>query len=432
MGTATVVSLTARPSQVSHLCFEADGIIEELNVQLGSPVGPFPFTTFYNSLNAVTSDASLLAYNSLGIQKDPNVQAFTLAALRAESRKAVLDKAVCARQNWYYANFQNLPAIVALMQKFYSPTTPNPPGPPIPNVNSKPDRLVALSIIAQKQADALSTAYINDKRKGVVRTTQSDLHSTTQSRESSHETGRTDEQAVEFLAKAGTFPAPPANAGLTSVTIKNWNPDQTTEMSSSEETSHSKGFAYEHQTIVNTDYGYRIPFLECLAQNQRAQISLMDQQFAQFMYGQNLPNLKTVFENQLESIYLDIKRLQVAYLNTILLSPIEGFVTGIYKNLGDSVRAGEPVIRVENNSTVYLVGTLRYRGVIALGSTVTVNTTLFDAAGATMTPFEGTVVAARGHPCEGDQWNVIISHSNLNGLLPLGYHFDYDNTSVII
>ena len=73
---------------------------------------------------------------------------------------------------------------------------------------------------------------------------------------------------------------------------------------------------------MNTDYGYRTPFFENQAQNQRAQISLIDQQFAQLMFGQNLPNLAQVFQNELNTIDNNVYRLQIAFLNTILMSPI--------------------------------------------------------------------------------------------------------------
>jgi hypothetical protein len=153
------------------------------------------------------------------------------------------------------------------------------------------------------------------------------------------------------------------------------------------------------------------------------------------MSSQNVPYLHQVFKNELQSIDLDVKRLQVAYLNTILLSPISGVVTGIYKNPGDSVRAGEPVIRVEDNTTLILVARLKYRGVISIGSTVTVKTALLDSTGAT-TSVTGSVVAARGHRYEDDQWEVLVSCNNIDGsgkpIFPLGYHFDYDDTVVTI
>ena len=46
------------------------------------------------------------------------------------------------------------------------------------------------------------------------------------------------------------------------------------------------------------------------------------------------------------------------------MSPINGIVTGIYKNAGDWVQAGEPIIRVEDDATLILTGTLSYSGSI--------------------------------------------------------------------
>ena len=43
MSTATVIEMRARPVTSSHLCFEVNGILDQLNVQLGSPVVGFPF-----------------------------------------------------------------------------------------------------------------------------------------------------------------------------------------------------------------------------------------------------------------------------------------------------------------------------------------------------------------------------------------------------
>jgi hypothetical protein len=153
------------------------------------------------------------------------------------------------------------------------------------------------------------------------------------------------------------------------------------------------------------------------------------------MAGQTLPFLPQVFLNELVSMDLDVKRLQVAYLNTILMSPFQGVVTGVYKNPGDPVSAGEPVIRVENNATILLVGTLVYRDRIATGGAATVQTALFDASGGTTT-LSGQVVSARGHRHEDERWDVVVQCRNLdssgNPVVPSSYHFDYDNTTVTI
>ncbi len=201
------------------------------------------------------------------------------------------------------------------------------------------------------------------------------------------------------------------------------------------QSSTGSAYAVESQTITNTDYGYRIPEIENQAQNERAQISLIDQQYTQFLAVQSLPNLANSMQNELAAIDLGVYQLQVGYLNTILMSPIAGVVTGVYKNPGDAVTPGEPVVRVEDNSSIFLLATLVHRGPIKVGSTLSVTTNAFDAGGAATT-ISGNVVAVR---CRGDddQWDLVAQCVNpLDGsgdpTFPSGYVFDYDNTTATI
>ena len=61
------------------------------------------------------------------------------------------------------------------------------------------------------------------------------------------------------------------------------------------------------------------------------------------MYSQKFQNLEQVFQNELNSIDGDVYRLQIAFLSTILMSPINGIVTGVYKNPGEAVRRVNPL-----------------------------------------------------------------------------------------
>jgi hypothetical protein len=238
-----------------------------------------------------------------------------------------------------------------------------------PNTNiSKPDALASLSDVIQNEMSDLLTAYAVGNVPAVVSTTSSHVQT------------------------SGTFPD-------------------------------------MNQDITNNGFTFRTPSYEAKAQGLRAQIGLMDQQYAQFLAKQNFPYLDQVFTNELNSIDLDIKRLQIAYLNTIVMSPINGVVTGIYKNSGDWTQAGEPVIRVEDNSRVILVGTLACQGPISIGQLMTVNTSLFDSSGSPA--ITGAVISVRGRPNEDDVWDVhAICDNSAVPVLPLNYHFDYDDTSV--
>lgn len=191
------------------------------------------------------------------------------------------------------------------------------------------------------------------------------------------------------------------------------------------------------QVIQNWDYAFRMPIQENEAQYQRAQVSLIDEQFAQFMSGLSLAPIERVLTNELANIDRNIYRLQIAWLNTMLTSPISGHVTGIYKNVGDMVRAGETVIRVEDTTNVLLVAHIIYPDGINFtgvgGVQAEITTQLFDTSG-TPTTIPGQVVAARGLGHD-DSWEIVVQCSNgsvWDPILPLGYHFDYENTTLAI
>jgi hypothetical protein len=424
---AKVISLSVRPLQVSHLCFSVDGILGDAILSssgepvasLGAPVSAFPFDAFYSTLASAPPapappDKSRLLYDWLALQS--YTKPYALATLRAEGRKLALQKAINARQNAFYAKYgSNQAGIIQQMLESYSPLKDAQNKPVYPD--SKPNRLANLSTLATNQWNSLNGKYEDpsNNRTGAFKSGVSHLGST----------GKANDLSVQFyvdVPPSPPLPAPPAKG-------ESWGnllfpPGGHMDPLFIQEAGTSSGTA----ATTNDDYGYRVPYIEAQAQNERAQISLIDQQFAQFMAGQTLPNLLQVFTNELNSIDMDVARLQVAVLDTILMSPIAGKVTGVYKNPGDFVRAGEPIIRVEDTSTVLLVARLLFPQPISIGETLTINTTLFEFI--PNASIAGPVVAVRGRS-EDDQWEVIVQYTN-DGTLPLGYHFDYDDTTATI
>jgi hypothetical protein len=435
MPTPKVKSLTVRPSKVSHLCFDTDGILATLDPnlgKLGATVPAFPFEGFYATLGGlptVPGHPSRLLYDFLEIQAF--AAPFTLASLRAEPHKAQLNKAINLRQNAFYAKYANAGdpsdpnSIIGRMNQYFSPSA----------VGSKPSRLDMLAYASQTLWTILQNAYTTDGRTDVVRETESTLDSITASQGKATQTGRSNEESFNWASLTGTVQGPPPEGAPLNLTVNEPFSFDAQEGTSKEVTT-SEDSARQHEIIRNKDYGYRVPFWEDLAKYERAQISLIDQSFAEFMANQSLPYLPYVFANERNSMDADVYRLQIALLNTFLMSPIEGIVTGVYKNPGDGVRAGEPVLRIENSSTVLLVASLVYRGPIALHASATISTTAFDQTGAAKTTFPGEIVAVRGKQAD-DQWEVIFSCTNPldasgNPLFPPGYRFDYDNTTVTI
>ena len=174
-------------------------------------------------------------------------------------------------RTWYFAKYGNAPAIIAQMNAAYSPGVPG----------SKPDRLARLRSLAANQAQLFRESYAFDQVLGVVKETSSRLHTDASSSDSSQ--------------------------GLASTEATRDHTVTTTEQES--RTSES---SQSDQTIVNVYRADRTPFFESQAQYERAQISLIDEQFSQFLASQHLPVLAQVFANELQSLDGDVYRFQIA------------------------------------------------------------------------------------------------------------------------
>lgn len=476
MGQATVVSLTARPWQSVNLCFEVGGILETLGpyTTYGQLVTPFPFSILYlgKPVPSPTGDLSLLAKSAdiwsllQNPPASPPPASFYLASLRAEPRKAALDMAVNARQNAYYARYSpTASAAIVAAAKCYESATPN--------TSSQTNNLWMLQQLASlsnTQATQLTTAYNAAPAKAtpprgwptyptgspaVVPYTVSQLKSWTYTTDSSTATPTLTTTTTPSLTTT-TTPGelePSTLVGLTGFLIT--NPEtavesgRSTDTETGKEASTGTAYALEGETIQNYDYTFRVPYVEAMAQNYRAQISLNDQQFSLTLATQNVPKLGAVLTNELSSIDLAVYQMQIGFINTVLVPTINGTITGIYKYPGDPVRAGEPVIRIDDNSTMFVVARLVYPGPINVGklsgppvtgSQVTIATNLFDAnaepvPAVSLTSLNGTVVAVRGAG-DDDLWDVVIQCVNPvvagQPVFPIGYTFDYDNTSVTI
>ncbi len=123
---AKPLSLTVRPFQVSHLCFEVGGILGRSFAELGTKVSAFDFDHLYkvfrdaNTHTAV--DPGRLEFDSdridAAVITTPVVggRAPALAALRAEPMKAALNKAIIARENAFITKYGGVAAIAVPQQ----------------------------------------------------------------------------------------------------------------------------------------------------------------------------------------------------------------------------------------------------------------------------------------------------------------------------
>lgn len=430
MPSAKPVFMEVRPFQVSHLCFEVGGILGESFTELGATVFAFDFGFFYKAFRAATlkttepsrlafdSDAIDLATKILPVIVIKNVpqpsHPVALAALRAEPLRTALDKAINARANAVITKYANAEPIIANLKE---------------TARIKGELLPRLSDGMTLQTQLLFNEYEKDGLTGVHRVEDEVTENGTVVKVTKNGT------VVKNVTNVTTSTAVNTLESGTKSTARDEN-EKVVGITKIESTAISIPSATGQETTTTSQIEYRAPSLECLARNERAQIMLRDEQFANFLQTQNLERLGEIFKNELASIDADVNQLQIAYLNTILLSPIQGTVTGVYKNPGDTVSPGEPVFRVENDAVVLIVAQVVCRSAVRIGSFLSIKTTLFDADGTPSPVFiNATIVAARGQG-DDDQWEVIGKFSNIDAggkrILPLGYHFDYDITEVSI
>lgn len=442
MNAEKVISIVAQPSQASYLCFEVGGILDRLNVDLGIAAKDISFEKLCDKVKSspvTPGDPSRLQFDADGIVG--LVKPFVMATLRSEMSKAALDTAVNTRQNVYFSKHANSASVISTIRASYSRTSSA----------SKPNLIGILDDIAEQQFVALSEAYTEDDRTGVVKSTSSLIETDTRSSGDSWRAGRFIQESVNKNFQRGAMVPEnlpnswdlPATGTTPEKKFDGWqaarfkNPATNLAaltVGNNYEVSGNTGNASGRQSASNVDYEYRTPLLETRARHMRARISLIDQGFESFMFEQNIPHLEKIFGNELASIDNDVYQFQIALLRSFLISPIPGIVTGIYKNPGDVVSPGEPVLRVENNNVVRLVASIVHRGLISIGSTATVTTTLFGPSSPTTT-LSGSVVAARGQG-DRDRWEVVVQINNVDGsgnhILPLSYYFDREYTDLTI
>lgn len=405
---AKPLSLTVRPFQVSHLCFEVGGILGRSFAELGTKVSAFDFEHIYNAFRqanaAIAVDPGRLEFDSDGID-DQTIRtqvvgrrAPALAALRAEPMKAALNKAVTARENAFITKYGKVTEITSVLKAAAS---------------IKNFRLTRLSNRSQQRTDKLLSKYAETGRNenNVVTKTITDSIARRHEKPFVTKTTVVSEQETTSIA------------------------DHESVVKASAVMNNDAAGAVEIQRFENLGYEFRMPFIEEDMRNDRDQNMITDQHVSNFLQSHYLDRLGEIYKNEVASLDADINQLQVAYLNTILLSPIDGIITGVYKNPGDVVSPGEPVFRVENNDDVLIVAKVVCRGPISVGSMLQVKTTLFDVPSSSVT-IEAEIVAVRGEG-EDDRWEVIAKRKNTDNagkgpLFPVGYNFDYDNTEVNI
>lgn len=132
-----------------------------------------------------------------------------------------------------------------------------------------------------------------------------------------------------------------------------------------------------------------------------------------------LKHFEAVVEHENDVTRLDVKKRQFAYLDTFLLAPFAGTITAVYKDVGEYVQAGEPVLRIENDDRLRLVGLVQFKGLVSLGDQVALKVKNVFEGGDELQVI-GHVVSVRGHDADDDEWDLVIDVDNSEGQLLTG------------
>ena len=178
------------------------------------------------------------------------------------------------------------------------------------------------------------------------------------------------------------------------------------------------------------------PTLTNSIRNSRAQVELMQQELADLLYSFRVDDLTNIWNNELGGLDQEVRKYQIALIRTFLLPPFSGVITAVYKDVGESVEAGEPILRIEDDEDLLFVGLINHRGSLKIGDKATIQTNdLFETGKSFENPIEVKVVSIRGHNSDNDVWDVILQGKNPldetgKRILPLNYHFDKDNVII--
>ncbi len=141
-------------------------------------------------------------------------------------------------------------------------------------------------------------------------------------------------------------------------------------------------------------------------------------------------SIAEILQAELEAIDHQINSLRADFLDTLLLSPFDGVVAQVFKTIGESAAPFEPIIRVENWDSIFLLGWIQARAVLQLDQKLEITIKgVFEDPTKEKTLI-GTIVSIRGHDSDNDEWEVVIECENLVDPLPVNYRFDRESTEI--
>ncbi len=138
------------------------------------------------------------------------------------------------------------------------------------------------------------------------------------------------------------------------------------------------------------------------------------------------PNTQALIDNAERILSLELKGHIATLMDCFAFPPFRGRVTAVYKEVGEFVRAGEPVYRIDSvehpsddrKEKFFAVGSIVQRNMIQVGRAF--NLHVKDLYGTDTWEFPGVVRGIRGASAEDDIWDVVLELEAPKGKMSAG------------
>jgi multidrug resistance efflux pump len=408
-----VRSLTVRPIQSADLAFEMPGMISFQDfdkAKLGERVNKCDLESeIYRVLNEADQSSGLFKYGAEIILD--KLKDFVLFTLNNRALRAALRQSILVRANAYFEKYSKINEIQDFYKEIYA------------NTDESKNKIRRLESLRQSHEDKIAELVkkYNELAKKIVIDAKSTVKITPLAT-------KTSQQKIEVSTTEHTVPETTSEPLI--LKDGGWKDLK----SLGDQLENPKNASLFSQETITDLVDFKYPLKDEEIALQRIQLEIQDELLKHQLINLKVQNLTQIMNNELQLLELDITKLQNAFLQTLLISPISGLITAIYKDVGETVSAGEPVIRVENDEELLIVGFIQYRGSLKLQQEVTLATKIFETN--ETKEILGRLVAIRGHDADDDEWDVIIHCSNAekpeDRIIPINYHFDKDTTELYI
>ena len=422
MATGKIRNLQVRPLQSADLAFEIPGVIgfqDMGRARLGARLKPFDIEGLGTRLSTtVANNPGRSAFDDTGIHAALRTQC--LFQLRNEVQQAQVRSAVAQREMLYLERHKHKDAIVAAYSKLY---------PRQVAADAKLARLSALKRLIEEQRAELQKAYAAQQWTGVV----SEVKTTSEQKGTLTASTRLTPLAMKNTGhNIAVTGAAASNHAIPDVNViplayqGGWKEQVAGELSiKSQETVTANDIK---ESTATKGPEFRHPRLENLIGEQRGQLDLQDELLEHELFAQRVPELGLILDRELEATDAELKRQQARLVQSYLVPPFAGIVTAVYKDIGEAVQPGEPVLRLENDDRILMVGIVQCREALRVDRKVRIRTGSVYESSDTLA-VDGAIVAVRGHTADDDEWDLVIEAAN-NLQVPINYSFDKDTTTI--